>query len=146
MKILKFLFIFFFIYAYSNKAFAYNMVSLDEFFKKHSPTDKVAQVYAFERCSALFSYLSSLVNEKDKMQYFTMAVELNQKAVDLHSKVYKKNIKDSEKKVLENVDQIFKFYEKDSNTIFLKSGTKFGDYISLDINFCVTLYSGWFLR
>lgn len=146
MKILKFLFIFFFIYAYSSKVFAYNMISLDEFFKKHSPTDKVAQVYAFERCSALFSYYSSLVNVKDKMQYTIMAVELNQKAAELHSKVYKKNINDSEKKILENVDQIFKFYEKDGNTIFIKSGTKFGDYISLDANFCLTLHSGWFRR
>jgi hypothetical protein len=146
MKILKFLLIFFFIYTSSNKAFAYNMISLEEFFKKHSPTDKVAQVYAFERCSALFSYYSSLVSEKDKILYVIMAVELNQKAVDLHSKAYKKKNKDSEKKVLENVDEIFKFYEKDGNTIFIKSGTKFGDYISLDIDFCLTLHSGLFRR
>ena len=146
MKIFKFLFIFFFIYTSPNKAFAYNMISLNEFFKKHSPTDKVAQVYAFERCSALFSYFSSLVNDKDKMQYVIMAVELNQKATDLHSIAYKKNIKDSEKKVLENVDQIFKFYEKDGNTIFIKSGTKFGDYIALDMDFCFTIYNGLFGR
>jgi hypothetical protein len=146
MKVIKFLFIFFFIYAFSSKAFAYNMISLNDFFKKHSPTDKVAQVYAFERCSALFLYYSSLVNEKDKILYVTIALELNQKATDLHSKVYKKNIKDSENKVLENVDKIFKFYEKDGNTIFIKSGTKFGDYISLDTDFCLTLHSAWFRR
>ena len=143
MRFLKTLIIFFFLFLFfNNKVFAYNMISLDEFYKKHSSDDKVAAIYAFERCSALYGLITQFAPVEQKMEYIIAASVLTAHAIKFHSSVNKINEKNSEKKILNNVEKLQNLYDEDSKTIFNKTGSRFGEYISLDINFCNTVYIG----
>ena len=127
---------------FNNKVFAYNMISLNEFYKKHSKDDKVAAIYALERCSALYGLISNFAPVEQKMEYIIGASVLSANAIRLHSSLNKTNEKNSEKKILNNVEKLQNLYDQDSKTIFNKTGSRFEEYISLDINFCNTVYIG----
>jgi hypothetical protein len=120
-----------------NSALALNMKSLDDFFKIHSITDPTAQIYAFQRCGALYAMVSQYATDDiRKVKIAFTAALFSGKAQTIYSKTNNKNSSESEKKILAEIIKIQEFYEEDSNEIYLKESSKFAGYISLDLVFC----------
>jgi flagellar biosynthesis regulator FlaF len=120
-----------------NSAQALNMKSLDDFFKIHSITDPTAQIYAFQRCGALYGMVSPYASDdRKKVNIAVTAALFTAKAQTIYSKINNKNSSESEKKILAEIIKIQEFYEEDSNEIYLKESSKFAGYISLDLVFC----------
>ena len=61
------------------------------------------------------------------------------KAQSIYSKTNNKSSSESEDKIMNEIIKIQKFYEEDSNEIYLKENSKFAGYISLDLEFCYEL-------
>ena len=123
----------------TNSAQALNMKSLDDFFKIHSIIDPTAQIYAFQRCGALYGMVSESDYAPDdirKAKIAATAALFSGRAQTIYSKINNKNSSESEKKILAEIIKIREFYEEDSNEIYLKESSKFAGYISLDLVFC----------
>ena len=123
----------------TNSAQALNMKSLDDFFKIHSIIDPTAQIYAFQRCGALYGMVSESDYAPDdirKAKIAATAALFSGRAQTIYSKINNKNSSESEKKILAEIIKIQELYEEDNNEIYLKESSKFAGYISLDLVFC----------
>jgi hypothetical protein len=123
----------------TNIVYALNMKSLNDFFKIHQISDPVAQIYAFQRCSALYAIVSQYAPDDRKVIIAVTAASFGGKAQSIYSKTNNKSSSESEKKIMNEIIKIQKFYEEDSNEIYLKENSKFAGYISLDLEFCYEL-------
>lgn len=135
----KSIYIFLIYFAITNFAYALNMKSLNNFFKINQISDPVAQIYAFQRCSALYAIVSQYAPDDKKVIIAVTAALFSGKAQSIYSKINNKSSSESEKKIMNEIIKIQKFYEEDSNEIYLKENSKFAGYISLDLEFCYEL-------
>ena len=125
-----------------NSAQALNMKSLDDFFKIHSIIDPTAQIYAFQRCGALYGMVSESDYAPDdirKAKIAATAALFSGRAQTIYSKINNKNSSESEKKILAEIIKIQELYEEDNNEIYLKESSKLAGYIYEDLVFCQKL-------
>ena len=126
----------------SSNGFAQSMISISKFIEKNSEGSKdvTTQTYVIKRCSAAYLYMMTITKDRDAKtaesfmigfdKLFQFAARLLMKELNLDAAAAGDN-------VTTDVDNMMKYYIKDGQDSFARTGTYVMDnYIGDDLRFC----------
>ena len=127
---------------WSNNGLAQSMISISKFIEKNSGDSKdvIVQTYVIKRCTAVYLYMVTITKDRDAKtaETFRRAYdELFQFAAQLLMKDLNLDVNTAGDNVLTDVDNMMKYYIKDGQDSFARTGTYVMDnYIGDDLRFC----------
>ena len=128
---------------FSRNVNAQSMIPLKQYVKenKQYSKDPITQTYVLKRCSAAYIYAAAITKDKLNPENLLSAF---QKTFNFATTILIKKMKWSEevaaKSLKTDIDNMMKFYEKDGNESFAKTGMYMMDnYIGEDLNFCKSI-------
>jgi hypothetical protein len=126
----------------SSFTFAYpqSMISLDKYISENDASKPSSLVYLTNRCSALYTYISGLIVEKNKNlsdNYMNSAGKLSFVASELMRTEFGNTEEESIKSSMTTVLKMLDFYKEDSANNYAKTGEYIlGSYMEQDANYC----------
>lgn len=129
----------------TSNGFAQSMISINKFIEKNSGDSKdvIVQTYVVKRCTAAYLYMVTITKDRDAKtaETFRRAYdELFQFAAQLLMKELNLDVDTAGENVLTDVDNMMKYYIKDGQDSFARTGTYVMDnYIGDDLRFCKEL-------
>tara|TARA_B100000963_G_scaffold323387_1_gene308178 strand:+ start:172 stop:618 length:447 start_codon:yes stop_codon:yes gene_type:complete len=130
---------------YSNNVVAQSMISINKFIEKNSEGSKdvIVQTYVVKRCTAAYLYMVTITKDRDAKtaESFRIAYDkLFQFAAQILMKDLNLDVDAAGENVLTDVDNMMKYYIKDGQDSFVRTGTYVMDnYIGDDLRFCKKL-------
>ena len=127
---------------WSNVANAKSMISIQEYVKSNSDyiDGPITRTYVLKRCAAAYLYAAGITKDKspetsDKLANASNKVMLL--AGDILIAEMKWTSEVVAKSLTTDIDNMWKYYEKDGNDSFARTGNyMMGNYIGEDIKFC----------
>jgi hypothetical protein len=126
----------------SENAFAQSMISISKYIQKNSQNSKdpIAQVYISKRCSAVYLYMFTLTEVRDPKtaeNYVKAYEDLFFSAAKILVKFGNLDLETASNEVSKDLDNMMKYYIKDGEDYFIRTGTHVMDnYIGDDLRFC----------
>ena len=126
----------------SSFTFAYpqSMTSLEEYISENDPAKPASVVYLANRCSALYTYISGLLGEKDKTTgdiYMHSAGKLSFVASELMITEFGNTQEEAIKSSMGTILKMLDFYKEDAANNYAKTGEYLlGSYMEQDTNLC----------
>ena len=126
-----------------NPANSQSMTSLEKYISKNDPAKPASVIYLANRCSALYTYISGLLGEKDKKTsdiYIRYAGKLSFVASELMIKEFENTQEEAIKSSIGTMLKMLNFYKEDSANNYAKKGEYvLGSYMEQDFNLCKTI-------
>lgn len=126
----------------SSFTFAYpqSITSLEEYISENDPAKPASVVYLANRCSALYTYISGLLGEKDKTTgdiYMHSAGKFSFVASELMITEFGNTQEEAIKSSMGTILKMLDFYKEDAANNYAKTGEYLlGSYIEQDTNLC----------
>ena len=125
-----------------NTSFGQSMKSLQEFTKENENyvKDPIVQTYVLKRCGAAYLYVASITKDRDRNMAENF-LKASDKLLVYAGKIVmlklKLNTDEAGKNIIQDVDIMRGYYEKDGTDSFARTGSyTSNNYIGEDLSFC----------
>jgi hypothetical protein len=129
----------------TENTFAQSMISISQYIQKNSQKSKdpITQVYVSKRCSAVYLYMFTLTEVRDPKtaeNYIKAYEDLFLSSAKILVKYGNLDLETASNEVSKDLDNMMKYYIKDGDDFFIRTGTHVIDnYIGDDLRFCKKL-------
>jgi hypothetical protein len=126
----------------TENTFAQSMISISQYIQKNSQKSKdpITQVYVSKRCSAVYLYMFTLTEVRDPKtaeNYIKAYEDLFLSSAKILVKYGNLDLETASNEVSKDLDNMMKYYIKDGDDFFIRTGTHVIDnYIGDDLRFC----------
>jgi len=127
---------------WSSSLNAASMISINEYIKSNSEylNDPITKTYVLKRCAAAYLFGAGITKDKSIETSNALAKASNTVmlfAGDVLISEMKWSTEVAAESLKTDIDNMFKYYEKDGNDSFARTGNyMMGNYIGEDIQFC----------
>jgi len=127
---------------WSSSLNAASMISINEYIKSNSEylNDPITKTYVLKRCAAAYLFGAGITKDKSIETSNALAKASNTVmlfAGDVLISEMKWSAEVAAESLKTDIDNMFKYYEKDGNDSFARTGNyMMGNYIGEDIQFC----------
>jgi hypothetical protein len=126
----------------SGNVYAASMISIQDYIKSNSDylNDPITKTYILKRCAAGYLYAAGITKDKEPKSSELFANAFNKVMIfagDILISEMKWTAEVAAKSLETDIDNMWKYYEKDGNDSFARTGNyMMGNYIGEDIQFC----------
>ena len=126
----------------SSTSYSASMISIQDYIKSNSDylNDPITKTYILKRCAAGYLYAAGITKDKEPKSSELFANAFNKVMIfagDILISEMKWTAEVAAKSLETDIDNMWKYYEKDGNDSFARTGNyMMGNYIGEDIKFC----------